>query len=836
PILIKALADKNDSIRRKAAYTLGRIAPKPEKVVGELIKALGDKNEDVRQAAVEAVSKMGQPAVPALIEALENTDHVVRNHAAQALGEIGADAKAAIPGLKKLMLAEDAAEKGTLNLAADALGKIGKDAIGALNDALKDNRENVRVVSLAALGRVGAPAVPALVDALGDKRVDVRRMAAQVLMPMRISDKMVVLGLTFALKDQDDQVRNSSYNALQWLGVGAKPAAPHLQKFLSDPNFQTRNFAFHLLRNMGENPAEGMLKALAGKDETIKINTASVMLLNNVEAAAALPVLLEALSNKNATLRMQAAHALAQTRRETEKVLPILVEGLKNKDVSVRQQAVQALASMGNLAKEAAPALIDALRDQDINLRQQAVYALRNIQADPEIAVPALAKILKEDANNSVRIAAIQVLSQHGGRGLTHMLEALKDKDAGVRQQAIWALQNVGGDAATIVPVLAKLLKEDKNDNVRVAVVQGLWRHGAKAIPVLIGALKDSNTTVRQQAVWSLQNVQGGDSAEIVAALKKVMKDENAGVRSAAVQSLWRHGAKGLPLLIEALKDKDAGVRQQAVWTMQNVQGADLKDALPILKKLLKDDNNPNVRQGVIQIMARIGEPGIPLLIHALDDSQENVRWMAAMHLRNFGDKASKAIPKLTDLAVKDNNSNVRVHSMYTLVHMGDDGVTSLVRAVSGKKDANLKLTTIQAIGAFGNRTKAEAAIKFLADTLEDKDANNRTQAAYTLINIGRSDHPGLVKALKTADSNLRQNILQHMINRNYRSKDAVPRLIECLKDGQPQVRWLSAQILGNIGPDARAAIDALTAALDDGNQMVRDNARAALKQIRSKE
>jgi HEAT repeat protein len=74
------------------------------------------------------------------------------------------------------------------------------------------------------------------------------------------------------------------------------------------------------------------------------------------------------------------------------------------------------------------------------------------------------------------------------------------------------------------------------------------------------------------------------------------------------------------------------------------------------------------------------------------------------------------------------------------------------------------------------------------------------------------------------------------MINRNDRSKDAVPRLIECLKDGQPQVRWMSAQILGNIGPDARAAIDALTAALDDGNQMVRDNARAALKQIRNKE
>jgi HEAT repeat protein len=173
---------------------------------------------------------------------------------------------------------------------------------------------------------------------------------------------------------------------------------------------------------------------------------------------------------------------------------------------------------------------------------------------------------------------------------------------------------------------------------------------------------------------------------------------------------------------------------------------------------------------------------------------------------------------------------------MYTLVHMGDEGVTSLMKAVKGTKDTGLKVSTIQAIGAFGNRTKAEAAIQFLADNLEDKDANIRTQSAYTLINVGRADHPALIKTLKTADSNLRQNILQHMVNRNYRSKDAVPQLIDCLKDGQAPVRWLSAQILGNIGRDANAAVDALTAALDDANQMVRDNARNALKQIRSKE
>src|SRR5262249_44017000 len=155
---------------------------------------------------------------------------------------------------------------------------------------------------------------------------------------------------------------------------------------------------------------------------------------------------------------------------------------LKNDSASVRQQAVQAITALGNLAKEAAPALLDALRDKDTNLRHQAVWALRSIQADSEIVVPALAKIFKGDSNTQVKIAAIQVLSQYGGKGLTIMLDALKDKEPGVRQQAVWALQNVrDADAETIIPALAKLFKEDPDVNVRRSVVQTLWRHREKA-------------------------------------------------------------------------------------------------------------------------------------------------------------------------------------------------------------------------------------------------------------------------------------------------------------------------------------------------------------------
>ena len=65
------------------------------------------------------------------------------------------------------------------------------------------------------------------------------------------------------------------------------------------------------------------------------------------------------------------------------------------------------------------------------------------------------------------------------------------------------------------------------------------------------------------------------------------------------------------------------------------------------------------------------------------------------------------------------------------------------------------------------------------------------------------------------------------------RSKQIVPALIPCLEDKSASVRALSAELLGKIGPDARAAVKALDNALDDKDPTVRASARKALEQIK---
>jgi HEAT repeat protein len=94
----------------------------------------------VRETAADALARIGDPAVPALIETLHDPDHSIRAHAARALARMGPKAAPAVPDL---IVALNDPEKEVRQGAARALGQIGPDAeeaVTALVKALKDPR------------------------------------------------------------------------------------------------------------------------------------------------------------------------------------------------------------------------------------------------------------------------------------------------------------------------------------------------------------------------------------------------------------------------------------------------------------------------------------------------------------------------------------------------------------------------------------------------------------------------------------------------------------------------------------------------------------------------
>ncbi len=731
PTIIKLMNDKNDSVRRKAAFALGRLAGDPMKTISVLVAAFKDENDDVRQSAGDALSKFGGAAVKPLIGLLKSDSLKARLQAATSLGDVGSEAKDAVPLLKDLLLAK---EEANAHHYANVLAKIGKSAVPALDAALHDSRPNVRQVASQAMVQVGADAVPALVDALGDKNVDVRRLAAQTLWLMRIGDKSVVIALAFGLADEDDIFRQTCINALANLGAQAKLAGPKLKEALVDMNQNIRNQAYNLLQQIGDDPRPTLRKGLESKSDKVRINTASLMVNVGLDVNDATPVLVGALKHEDLGLKMQAAFTLAQRRIELDKVTPIFLDGLKHKSSGVRVQALQGISMMGQSQGATAVAVAQSLRDPEATVRQQAIYALQNIRGTPEIVVPVLDGIYK-DGTADARRTVLQIVWMYGGKGQDIILTGLKDKDNTVRQQAIYAMQNMQGDISEAVPAIVELMKDDS-----------LGQH-------------------RFQFLWMLA----------------------------------RAGEKGAEPLGQLLKHKDDNIRVQAAQSLRNM-GANAKKALPHVKEAI-NDKNANVRMNAMIVYATLSADGSMYL--AKQFSQE---------------KDGNARANLISAVIHSNNRNVAL---------------SLLKSAMADPHPQVRQVVVNSLSNFGqNSLEGFEAFKL---ALKDTDQSVRMQAGYLGHFYGAKAWEPMESALKGADSNMRVAIVQSLQSSQYKRKEGVPALIDCLKDGNASVQIMACNVLANIGPDAAGALEGLRGLSNNTNAAIRNSATNAIARIEAK-
>ncbi len=143
------LRHSNPRIRARLLMELGQIQAKG--AVSALLTALNDINPAVRSTAVASLTKMGDNALDAMIEATSHHSKYVREGAAQVLGNL--KNPQAVDALISLL--KDSAVQ-VRAAAADALGSIGDErAINPLKRALGDPDEKVRANAEKSLVRMG---------------------------------------------------------------------------------------------------------------------------------------------------------------------------------------------------------------------------------------------------------------------------------------------------------------------------------------------------------------------------------------------------------------------------------------------------------------------------------------------------------------------------------------------------------------------------------------------------------------------------------------------------------------------------------------------------------
>jgi len=180
------------------------------------------RREDSGRWAVEALGSMGPEAVPSLIEVYQETNGGNRWFAAQALMKLGPKAGAATPQLLEDLNGTNA---GRVVLAAQVLGHLGEDARVAL---------------------------PRLAELLHDEEEDIRLRvrAAGALWRLDRQTNAVLPVLLAALKDTSLHgvgAKRFAAETLGEMGPAAKDARPFLQTMLQDQPSGVRQYAAEAL-------------------------------------------------------------------------------------------------------------------------------------------------------------------------------------------------------------------------------------------------------------------------------------------------------------------------------------------------------------------------------------------------------------------------------------------------------------------------------------------------------------------------------------------------------------------------------------------------------------
>jgi HEAT repeat protein len=422
--LAEALGEKNCPVRGLIADLLGDLGPHSKALAPVLTKALEDDDASVRYLAAEAILRIDRPVgarlgVPVLARLAADKSYDAREYVIEFLGEIGADARAAVPTLIEIL--KEPGKAKYRRYAAEALGRIGPDAraaVPALIEALDSNTASVVDRSVEALGRIGPDAraaLPALRARLAKAEWSGWLIRLAVALA-RIGDKGGAANvlLTEGLHGKDRWHREQALRALAEVGPGALAVVPALKEVLAHEDEGNRRWiAFAVWRiarpfKSGTLVVDQRREAVDALTELVRRPHPKFGLRGTVEvvqelgpaASPLVPALIAVLKDRNSREHDDALDALAAIGHEAAEAIPVLEVMLKQNPERIRVAVTLAHLGRSDLAVSAIPHMVkqgesvSSPREFDL---YDILYGLKSLGAEARPAVPFLLRLMRHD-------------------------------------------------------------------------------------------------------------------------------------------------------------------------------------------------------------------------------------------------------------------------------------------------------------------------------------------------------------------------------------------------------------------------------------------------------
>lgn len=580
---------------------------------------------------------------------------------------------------------------------------------------------------------------------LFDGRAHVRRNAARAALLAGEPRPSWLEALDIASKDGDPVVRGY---AVEVFGHGSIPPAlsmPVLWRGVADPVPTVRRVAVRCLAQL---LTDRFPEAIGWVIEAIG-DTRPIVQLTAVDLAVAcgkrgVESLVAAMGHRRPVVRRAARDAV---QRVGGGAAGTLIGALKREEL--RAPALLCLEKIDTFDRRHEQALLEMLKTGDVRLRVSVGRALKAVQ-----------KALERQYQRPARVAYPPFYERHLdahelepaklGVDARELAFTLRDGRAVVRANAARLIPAVGLDDSTRAPVMA----------------------------ALAGVIRDPDPTVRFVVSDVLAGL-GGTQA--IMPLIVAASDREKSVAKNARDHLARLAPTHVPQILGTLGPRMAAPQLRAI---REALGRAGPKAVPSLRDAIAGSGSPMVREVAARALAMIGSHGkadIQVLLGALADEHEAVRFRAAWALGRLVRDDAKVVAALQDTVRRDPSRGVR-RAAYKALPLVTGVPMSKVKEPERMPVPGFDIAELKADELTTGLDLLE--LEQLVRLLNDGRAVVRRNAALALGLLGE-------KAASASD-----------------------KLVLLLKDSDVSVRIAAANALGIIRPDAATCVPALAASL----------------------
>lgn len=254
------------------------------KTIQQMVECMGDTRGMVRLGFAESLGRVGQPAIPFLVEALSHHgNEVVRRAAAKTLTLISDPVT--IPPLLTAFLND--ADQVVRNSSVGALARIGEQSVSPLLEILAspDNDETIKGHAAWALAFIGSKGKETIYQAYNSEIEEVRGAVVGAISKIaeeQAEEKAFSL-LLQSLSDSSVNVRSEAAAALG--NLAHKPAIPQLLELLKLPEPESRKSAALALMKIGDSSSIEILQKALSEESDSAVKPVIQLAINQLSRA-----------------------------------------------------------------------------------------------------------------------------------------------------------------------------------------------------------------------------------------------------------------------------------------------------------------------------------------------------------------------------------------------------------------------------------------------------------------------------------------------------------------------------------------------------------------------